>query len=84
MMINMFNSKTLYLGCDMKKFNEIRDYLDANKVPYKYKVRNHLGGWTGHGTVRGNLGSIGNPSGQMYQYEILVHKDVFDKIKLEQ
>ena len=38
-MITMFNSKTVYLGTDLKRFNEVRDYLDQNHIKYKYKTR---------------------------------------------
>lgn len=82
-MLNILNTKTAYLGYDLKRFNEIRDYLDIHKIKYKYKVKNHLGKWSGRGTTRGQMGAIGNPSGQMYQYEILVHKNDYDKIKLQ-
>ena len=45
-MITMFNSKTVYLGTDLKRFNEVRDYLDQNHIKYKYKTRNPMGQWT--------------------------------------
>lgn len=82
-MITMFNSKSVYLGTDMKKFNEIREYLDANNIKYKYKVKNRQGQWsgTGGGTVRGRTGSVGTPAEMMYEYEILVHQDDYEKVK---
>ena len=68
----------------MKRFNEIREYLETNTIKYKYKVKNHLGNWnvkgTVQGTIRGNIGSIGNSSSQMYEYEIFIHKKDADKI----
>lgn len=81
-MIHMFNSKTIYLGYDLKYFNEVRDYLDQNKIPYKYKIRNRLGQWSGNGTLRGRTGSIGTPSHQMYEYEILVRREDYPNIHL--
>lgn len=83
-MITLLNSKSVYLGCDMKKFNEIREYLDTNHIKYKSKVKNRQGQWSGigSGTVRGRTGSIGTPAECMYEYEILVHKDDFDKVRL--
>ena len=82
-MITMFNSKSVYLGVDLKKFNEVREYLDANHIPYKYKVKNRQGQWAGNGrgTIRGNMGSIGTPAEKTYEYEILVHKDDYDKVR---
>lgn len=81
-MITIFNSKSIYIGTDMKRFNEVREYLDTNRIKYKYKVKNQLGKWNVRGTVRGNMGSMGNPSSQMYEYEILVHKKDADKIRI--
>ena len=45
----------------------------------KYKVKDQLGEWTGSGTIRGRVGSAGNPAEQAKQYEILV-----DRKNLEQ
>ena len=61
-------------GTDMKKFNEIRDVLDREGIPYKYKVKDRLGDWNGSGTFRGTVGSAGIPADQSKQYEILVEK----------
>ena len=65
----------------MDRFNQIRGILDSNSIPYKYKVRNHLGQFSGRGTIRGAKGSFGNPTEQMYQYEILVYKKDFEQAK---
>lgn len=82
-MITMFNARTVYLGCDLKRFNQIRDYLEANDIPYKRKVRNPQGSWfPGGGTQRGHMGSLGTPTELMYEYEILVHEKDYDKVKL--
>ncbi len=80
-MFTFFNSESLWIGTDMKRFNQIRDMLDNNAIKYKYKVKNHLGQWNGRGTTRGTAGSFGNPTDQMYQYEILVHKKEYEKAK---
>ena len=66
---------------DLKQFNTIRDKLAAGGVPYKYKVKNQLGQSRGVGTIRGNTGSFGNRTDQMYQYEILVYRKDLDKAK---
>lgn len=80
-MINIFNSESIYIGKDVKKFNEIRDCLEAEHIKYKYKVKNRSADWAGYGrgTIRGRTGSIGIPSDAMYEYEILVHKNDRDK-----
>ena len=71
-MFTVFNSESLWIGTDLKRFNEIRDILDRQNIRYK-------GEWTGSGTLRGRVGSAGNPAEQAKQYEILV-----DKKNLEQ
>ena len=82
-MITMFNGRTVYLGYDLDKFNEIRDWLDNNDIPYKHKVHSRQGSiFLGGGTQRGHLGSLGTPTELMYEYEILVHEKDFDKVKL--
>lgn len=78
-MFTVFNSESLWIGTDLKRFNEIRDILDRQNIVYKYKVKDQLGEWTGSGTLRGRVGSAGNPAEQAKQYEILV-----DKKNLEQ
>ena len=78
-MFTAFNSESLWIGTDLKRFNEIRDVLDRENIKYKYKVKDQLREWTGSGTLRGRVGSAGNPAEQAKQYEILV-----DKKNLEQ
>ena len=78
-MFTVLNSESLWIGTDLKRFNEIRDILDSQNIKYKYKVKDQLGEWTGSGTIRGRVGSAGNPAEQAKQYEILV-----DRKKLEQ
>mgnify|MGYP003290966592 FL=1 len=80
-MFTFFNSESLWIGFEMDRFNKIRGILDNNAIPYKYKVRNHLGQFSGRGTIRGSKGSFGNPTEQMYQYEILVYKKDFEQAK---
>ncbi len=80
-MFTVFNTESLWIGTDLKKFNEIRDALDRSGIRYKYKVKDQLGEWTGRGTLRGTVGSAGNLTEQMKQYEILVEKKDFAKAK---
>ena len=51
-MFTAFNSESLWIGTDLKRFNEIRDVLDRENIKYKYKVKDQLGEWTGSGTLR--------------------------------
>ena len=75
-MFTVLNSESLWIGTDLKRFNEIRDILDSQNIKYKYKVKDQLGEWAGSGTLRGRAG---NPAEQAKQYEILV-----DRKNLEQ
>lgn len=82
-MIGFFNWRSIWIGTDMKRFNELRDYLDKNEVRYKYKVKNRTTEWSGRGgTVRGRAGSIGNPTELMYEYELFVHKKDYERVRL--
>ena len=78
-MFTVLNSESLWIGKDLKRFNEISYILDSQNIKYKYKVKDQLGEWTGSGTIRGRVGSAGNPAEQAKQYEILV-----DRKNLEQ
>ena len=80
-MFTIFNSESLWLGTDMNRLSQIRGILDNNAIKYKYKVKNQLGQWNGRGTTRGTVGSLGNSTDQMYQYEIFVHKKEYEKAK---
>lgn len=80
-MITLFNSETAYIGTDIKKFNEMRDYLELHKIKYKYKTTSRMGSWTGHGVTR-SLGTAGNSMDSLCEYEILVHKKDYEKVRL--
>jgi len=70
-------TESIYIGHDMKRFNEIRDALDLAKIPYKHKVRNQDSEWLfqGKGTKRSQFGSIEVDQDKAYEYEILVRKE---------
>ena len=36
-MFTVFNSESLWIGTDLKQFNEIQDILDRQNIRYKYK-----------------------------------------------
>ena len=78
-MFTVLYSDCLWIGTDLKRFNEIRDIVDSQNMKYMYKVLDELGEWAGSGTLRGRVGSAGNPAEQAKQYEILV-----DRKNLEQ
>ena len=73
-MIAFFNSASLWIGRDLNRAEEIRRILDTNGITHKYKVKNHLGGWSILGTTRSRTGSFGNSVEQMYEYEIFVSR----------
>lgn len=80
-MITFFNSYGIWTGTDMHKFDQIRDILESNDIPYKYKIKDRLSEWNGRGTNRSSYGSFGNTTSQMCQYEILVYKNDAEKVK---
>lgn len=80
-MITIFNRISVYIGFDNMEFNRIREALELNKIKYKYNVKNQMGEWTGRGTVRGNIGSAGQPSNLSYEYEIFVDKKDIEQAK---
>ena len=71
-MITIFNRESLWIGRDMKRFNEMRDVLEREHIPFSYKTRSSGGRWMGHGTARGSFGSVGSSIDLMYEYEIFV------------
>ena len=83
LMFNFFNSESLWIGTDMKKFNEIRTQLEQEGIPYKYKTKDHLSQtmYPAEGTLRSRTGSFGNKPDQMIEYEILVHKKDYEKVR---
>ena len=80
-MFTVFHTESLWIGTDLKRFNEIRDALDRSGIRYKYEVKDQLGEWTGRGTLRGTIGSADNLPEQTKQYEILVEKKEFEKAR---
>jgi len=82
-MKELFYTQSVYMGYDLKEFNDIRDILDKNRIGYRHKVHNRLGkiDGIGRGTVRGRSGSLGVPSEKMYQYEIRVKKSEYEKAR---
>ena len=83
LMFNFLNSESLWIGTDMKKFNEIRTQLEKEGIPYKYKTKDHLSQtmYPAEGTLRSRTGSFGNKPDQMIEYEILVHKKDYEKVR---
>lgn len=80
-MLTLLNSESLWIGTDMKLFNKIREQLEQAGITYKHKVKNWMGQWAGVGTVRGRTGSAGMPADEIYEYEILVHKNELEQAK---
>ena len=52
-------------------------------IPYKYKTKDHLSQtmYPAEGTLRSRTGSFGNKPDQMIEYEILVHKKDYEKVR---
>lgn len=67
--------RRLYSGYSMEEFNQIRDALDREKVPYRYKTHSRTGQWAGAGTIRGRTGGAFLSTKYDLLYEILVKKE---------
>lgn len=78
-MIHFFNRKSIYIGNDMKIFGDIRQLLAANHIRYTYRVKNQMGQWAGHGTLRAQTGSMGQLRSLGEDYEVFVHKKDYDE-----
>lgn len=50
-MLTFLNSKSLWIGTDLKRFNQIRDALDTAHIAYKIKIKDQMGQWAGKGTL---------------------------------
>ena len=81
-MITFFNSKTVFMGTDLREFNEMREFLKQNGVKYKYKVNSQSGRWAGGGTHRGVHGSIGIRMEHDKMYEIRIHEKDAERLRL--
>ena len=79
-MITIFNRRTVYLGFDMKAYADMKDRLDAMGIKYKTSVKNR-GSALGRGKGRGTSLDVGRDFDQMYQYEIWVHADDYERVK---
>lgn len=81
-MFTLLNSESLWTGNSMKRLSEIRETLAAEGIEYKVKTKNHLGQSAGvGGSMRGRMGSFGNSSELMYQYDVIVYKQDLEKAK---
>lgn len=80
-MLTFFNSESLWIGTDMKRFNQFRDVLEREGIAYRHKVKNRMRQWSGSGSMRGRTGSAGMSAGDTYEYEILVYKRDWEKAK---
>lgn len=78
-MITLFNRKNVYTGYDLKRFSAIRDALAASHMDYTTNTKNRMGQWAGQGTLRGRTGTLGQSADAMYEYEVFVHKDDYEK-----
>ena len=78
-MITVFNRRSLYFGNDINEVNFIREILEINSVKYYYKVKNRMNDFGNRGSVRSSVGSLGNDITKMYEYEIFVHKNDFQR-----
>lgn len=69
----IWNRKEVFMGFSLKKFNEVREILTANKIKYKCNVVNNI-----RGTKRSIIGTFGENMDYSYAYYIYVHKEDYD------
>ena len=79
--ISAFNRKSVYDGRSLADFNSVRNILELNKIPYKYKTvdlahNSYLGPKTG--VTRSLGGNFADVSGSLI-YEVFVHKDDYEE-----
>lgn len=79
-MINFFNEKTVYCGTSIRDFNQVRNTLEKNKIPYKYKTTdlNHnryMGGKSVNRSMGGNFNKVENS----LLYEVVVNKRDYEE-----
>lgn len=68
-----FKNHTIFFGDSLSQFSEIRDILDQNHIPYKYRIHNPNGSFSPGMGMRRSLG--GNTMSSLQnRYEILVSK----------
>ena len=76
-MITIFNSKSVYIGYDVRAYQRVTDVLRAAGIRYKVKSRSRFGGW---GSVtRGRVGTMGMNPDFMYEYEVLVYDRDYER-----
>ncbi|GAA0180914.1 hypothetical protein SH2C18_35260 [Clostridium sediminicola] len=75
-MIMIWNRKEVFMGYSLKKFNEVREILAANKIKYNCKVVNNNRGTKG--SIRSIIGNFGENMDYAYTYYIYVHKEDYD------
>jgi hypothetical protein len=71
-MITVWNRHEVYVGFDMKRFNQILDLLAMEKIKYKYRTINH--------TSRG-LSTTGMNLDFSIMYYVYVHKKDADRAR---
>ena len=79
-MITIFNRRTVYMGTDVKAFNEMRDRLEAAGIKYKYAVKD-TGKALGMGKGRSTAFVINKDAKKLLTYEIWVHEKDYSGIK---
>lgn len=72
-----FDKKTVFCGDSEEEFNRVRNVLEKNHIPYKYKAVDREGntGMPGRGTTR-SMG--GNWAKTKLIYEVTVSKENYE------
>lgn len=73
-MIHLFNRKELLTTTSMEHQVKVRDILAANGIDYRVRVKSNTGGFSRSRTIM-----PGTQMERMYQYDIYVKKEDYDR-----
>lgn len=81
LMIAIWNRREVFVTLDMKRFNQVRDFLENQGIAYSYRTKS-MGGSAGPWTAntRARMGSIGERQACSVEYHIFVHKKEYEKV----
>ncbi|MBE6936770.1 MAG: hypothetical protein E7458_09845 [Ruminococcaceae bacterium] len=75
-MIHLFNRRELLITHRMDELSRVRDVLSENGIPYRIKTRSSVSSPFGS---RGRPAVPGIRTEALYQYQVFVKKEDFDK-----
>ena len=77
-MIMLWNRKEVFIGTDLKRFNEVREILAMNRINYEYRVVDQNSPSFFGASRRARTGTFGENVDSSKTYYIYVHKNDYD------